>query len=293
MHTTLIDADILAACLNDPNWVIIDCRFRLNDTEAGRRAWAAGHIPGAVYAHLNEDLSSAPTSASGRHPLPDLDSLARTFSAWGISADTQVVAYDDVGGGIAARLWWLLRYMGHAAVAVLNGGWQAWEPGGYPTSSAHAQPVPAKFNGVPQPGRLVDAEDVERLRQQHGWVLVDARAPVRYRGEQEPVDPIAGRIPGAVNHFWKHNLGDDGKLLPADSLRTRLLQTLGDVTPDHSVFYCGSGVTACHDLLAMEVAGLSGARLYPGSWSEWLRDSSRPVAGRDQEPERWGEEVME
>lgn len=278
MHTTLIDADVLNAHLYEPGWRVVDCRFDLSNPQAGEVVFRGAHIPGAVYAHLERDLSAPIDTHTGRHPLPDPDRLAATFGTWGIGADTQVAAYDASGGAMAARLWWLLRSLGHEAVAVLDGGWQAWTAKGFATEAAVSPIRPAAF-----PRRSPLAESIgssAMLRAVHGeadWRAVDARAAERFRGDAEPIDPVAGHIPGAVNRPFIQNLDASGRFLAPEMLRERFQNVAGG-RADRIVHYCGSGVTACHNVLAMEHAGLSGSRLYAGSWSEWIRDASRPVA---------------
>jgi thiosulfate/3-mercaptopyruvate sulfurtransferase len=281
MFTTLISAQQLAGHLNDPNWRVIDCRFSLADTEAGRRAYAQGHIPGALYAHLDEDLC-APIipGQTGRHPLPDKDFMTQKFSSWGIDEGVQVVAYDDKTGMVASRLWWMLRSLGHTRVAVLDGGFADWTA--LPEASVSLDvPIvePRKFHPGAQIGQVFSADDVERIRQDAAFVLVDSREAFRYRGESEPIDPVAGHIPGAVNAFFMENLDEEGRFLPAEQLRQRFLPLLDGRPAEQSVFYCGSGVSACHNLLAIAHAGLGDAGLYAGSWSEWITDPQRPVGG--------------
>lgn len=276
IYRTLIDVAATAAQLTNPDWVLIDCRFSLADPAAGQRAYLDDHLPGARYADLERDLSAPVTPATGRHPLPDPPSLARRFGEWGIGPETQVVVYDDVGGGFAARLWWSLRWLGHEAVAVLDGGIDAWRAAGHPLSREEPQPLRTVFE--PRVSEeVVTAASVERA-QSEGRVLIDARSAERFRGEQEPIDPVAGRIPGAVSAPTDGNLGPDGRFLAPERLRERFQALLDGADASAAVHYCGSGVTACHNLLAMEHAGLHGSRLYPGSWSEWIRDASRPVA---------------
>jgi len=277
--TTLIDPETLQAHLDDPDWVVVDCRFSLSDPAYGRRAYQDAHIPGAVYAHLDEDLSGPIVPGrTGRHPLPDPDRLAQKLGAWGIDNRTQVVAYDDAGGAFAARLWWLLGWLGHDAVAVLDGGWSRWVREGRPVRSGIETRSPRTFVPRIRPERVVSADEVLQHLHDPAWRLLDARAPARYRGEQEPIDPVAGHIPGAVNAPFAENLTPDGTFRPSEQLRQRFEALLGDVPSERVVCYCGSGVTAAHNLLAMAHAGLPGARLYAGSWSEWITDPRRPVA---------------
>ncbi|HXH01973.1 MAG TPA: sulfurtransferase [Candidatus Competibacteraceae bacterium] len=278
-YQTLIAVEDLSPRLSDPDWVVVDCRFNLMDTEAGRRAYAEGHIPGAVYAHLDEDLSGPRGPYTGRHPLPDPSMLARRLGGWGIAQNSQVVAYDDSGGMFAARLWWLLRWLGHRAVAVLDGGLGEWRRRGLPLSKEMPAPQPRTFplDHVDTLAWVDSAYVLENLKLGRDLVL-DARAAPRYRGEMEPIDPVAGHVPGALNLPQDGNLGADGRFLPADALRRRFQEVLGQRAPETVLHMCGSGVTACHNLLAMEVAGLSGSRLYAGSWSEWIRDPQRPIA---------------
>jgi len=276
-HLDLIDAATLGAYLDDPDWIAVDCRFSLMDADAGRRAYAESHLPGARYADLDWDLSGPVTPATGRHPLPDPARLARTLGEWGIGAGARVVAYDDMGGMLAAaRLWWLLRWLGHDAVAVLDGGLTAWRAAGLPLTAASPAVRPAVFEARPDDRLWLTTARAQALPAGH--LLVDARAAARYRGDMEPIDPVAGHIPGAVSRPTEDNLAADGRFLPADALRAGFLAVLDGRSPTAVTHYCGSGVTACHNLLAMEVAGLSGSRLYAGSWSEWIRDPSRPVA---------------
>ncbi len=276
--TTLIDPSALATHLHDPDWVVVDCRFTLGDTEAGRRAYADGHIPGARYAHLDEDLASPVTTTTGRHPLPDPDALARTLGAWGVNNTRQVVAYDGASGSTAARLWWLLRWLGHRNVAVLNGGFQRWEREGLPVTTAIPAVMKTVFQAQPDASLWVSATDVDRRRTDRAYRVIDARAGERFTGAVEPIDKVAGHVPGAVSSPWEANLDAAGNVQDPDRLRERFLVTLGGVAPDRAILMCGSGVTACHNALAMEIAGLSGAKLYAGSWSEWITDPRRPVS---------------
>jgi len=278
MYRTLTDCHTLALHLHDPDWVIVDCRFALSDPGAGQRVYAAGHIPGARYAHLNDDLSSAVTAASGRHPLPDPAVLAEKLGAWGIDRSKQVVAYDDSFGAMASRLWWLLRWLGHDRVALLDGGLPRWQREGHPMTTDLPAVTPARFTPQVRSDMCVDAAKVAQAVTQRDWLVMDARAEERYNGEVEPLDPVAGHIPGAINLPYEDNLHLSGRFSSPDELRALYAGFIETVPPAQVIQMCGSGVTACHNILAMEHAGLHGARLYAGSWSEWIRDPSRPVA---------------
>jgi thiosulfate/3-mercaptopyruvate sulfurtransferase len=273
MYQTLIDPQTLASHLADADWVIVDCRFSLADVSQGRTHYEAAHIPGAVYAHLDDDLSGPPVTDNGRHPLPTPDALRDLFSRLGIDGSKQVVAYDDAGGMIASRLWWMLRYMGHKAVAVLNGGWQVWQQAELPTRAGVEANLPAEFSGEPAADWLVQIDAVTEQP-----LLIDSRGPVRYRGEEEPLDARPGHIPGAINYYFADNLDENGRFLSVDTLRNQLQALVGDTAVDDTTFYCGSGVSACVNLLALAHAGLGNGRLYVGSWSEWSRDPQRPAA---------------
>lgn len=273
MHTTLLECQTLYEHLNDPDWVVVDCRFGLADTNAGQQAYLEAHIPGAVYAHLDYDLSGPPVTDAGRHPLPTAQALTSLFSRLGIDGSKQVVAYDAAGGGLAAaRLWWMVRYMGHDAVAVLDGGWQAWQAAGLPTNSGAEENTPTTFQGQAHRAWLVLVDEIPFTP-----LLIDSRDPARYRGEVEPIDPVAGHIPGARNYPYASNLDANGRFLPPKQLRQQLQAVLADVAPAHAAFYCGSGVTACANLLALAHAGLGNGRLYTGSWSEWCANQERPI----------------
>ena len=278
---TLVTAARLHAEGDNPAWRVFDCRFDLADTARGERDYRRGHVPGALYAHLDHDLSSPITPSSGRHPLPDRDRLCDWLGRCGVGSDTQVVAYDDSGGSMAVRLWWLLRWLGHTQVAVLDGGWQAWTAAGLPEAALPTTaPAGCRFVTGEPAAWLVSTDDIARqlAEGRDDILLVDARTAVRFRGEAEPIDPVAGRIPGAVNLPLADNLASDGLFKTAADLRALYADALGDIAPQRCAAMCGSGVTACHNLLAMEIAGLKGAALYAGSWSEWIRDPSRPVA---------------
>ena len=275
--TTLISTDLLSAHLTDRAFAIVDCRYKLDDEPWGEREYAARHIPGAVYAHLGHDLSGPKTGTNGRHPLPDPHTLAHTFGRIGIASGMQVVAYDQDSGMFASRLWWLLRWLGHDASAVLDGGFAKWTAEMRPTTSGEERRAPASFEAAPRPHMVVDAGAVQRVIDSRGSRLVDARAPERYRGNTEPIDRVGGHIPGAANHFYQWNLDEHGTFRTPAELRERMRMAIGDTPPDRVISYCGSGVTACHNLLALEHAGLTGAKLYPGSWSEWSADPRRPI----------------
>jgi thiosulfate/3-mercaptopyruvate sulfurtransferase len=282
-YTTLVDSSTVAAHLEDPRWAVVDCRFMLTDAGWGTREYLACHIPGAVYAHLETDLSGRVSGQNGRHPLPDPATLVGTLGGFGIAFDIQVVAYDQDNGMFASRLWWLLRWMGHQDVAVLNGGFARWIAEQRPTTAGWETRPRRVFAGSPHADMVAGAEEVARVSAQGASGaarLVDARAPERYTGEVEPIDRVPGHIPGAINDHFMQNVDERGMFRSPDALRTRLTGALAGARPDDAVVYCGSGVTACHSLLALEVAGLPGARLYPGSWSEWSSDPSRPVEPR-------------
>ncbi|MBL8264913.1 sulfurtransferase [Steroidobacter sp.] len=281
MHTTLVSADTLAQHLDDSHWLIVDCRFDLAQPAAGEAAYRAGHIPGAIYAHLDRDLSSPITPSTGRHPLPDPEHFAATLRSWGVTADTQVIAYDADNGMYASRLWWLLRWVGHRAVAVLDGGFKAWNSSQRATSSAIPARAPSQFQARPERELWLDAEQVQARVQQPDWRLLDARAPERFAGKVEPLDKVAGHVPGARNHPFATNLTSDARFGAPEELRRRYQASQDGVADDHTIVMCGSGVTACHLLLALEVAGKPGARLYAGSWSEWIRNPQRGVATTD------------
>jgi thiosulfate/3-mercaptopyruvate sulfurtransferase len=277
MYTTLIDANTVHENLDRPNWLIVDCRYDLTDKSYGRNAYLESHIPGAVYADLHDDLSGPPVTDYGRHPLPTSNLLNTLFKRLGISGTTQVVAYDHVYGSFAARLWWLLRYMGHDAVAVLDGGWQAWLEADLPIQSGEQTNKPGDFQGNARTEWLVTVDQVPAA-----GLLIDSRDPVRYRGESEPLDRAAGHIPGAINHFWKDNLDSRGYFKDSKQILKEFQGFLAETTPSEAVFYCGSGVTACHNLLAAAHAGLPAPKLYAGSWSDWCSVPERQVATGDE-----------
>lgn len=275
-YRTLIDVAALAEAVERPDWLVVDCRFRLDDPQAGRRAYAQGHLPGACYAHLEEHLSGPVRPRTGRHPLPDPDALAAWLEHQGLTPETQVVAYDDAAGAMAARLWWLLQWLGHEAVAVLDGGLAAWSEAGLPLTRETRERAPGRWRPRPGARPVVDTGALAADPAAHR--LLDARAEQRFRGEHEPIDPVAGHVPGARNRPWEWSLDEQGRFLAPPALRAELAPLVEGAPAAGVVAMCGSGVSACHLLLALEHAGLPAAALYPGSWSEWIRDAERPVA---------------
>jgi thiosulfate/3-mercaptopyruvate sulfurtransferase len=292
--STLIDVASLRALMATPGIAVLDCRFDLAVPDAGREAYLRSHVPGARYVDLNRDLSAPVSAVSGRHPLPDPIALDAFFRRLGVVRDTQVVVYDESNGSFAARAWWLLRWLGHPKVAVLDGGMSAWlreggatESGEPPRSAAGPSAAGSGTGGSRSTGgstvqvdrrAALGADELIAALESPRTLLIDARAPERYAGAVEPIDPVGGHIPGAVNHPFSTNLRNDGRFLPPEELERRWRDRLGEASPADVIVMCGSGVTACHNLLALERAGLPGARLYAGSWSEWIRDPRRPVA---------------
>jgi len=275
MYPTLINCQSLSRYLADPSWVVVDCRFDLMQPASGREAYAQGHIPGARYADLNRDLSATVTAKSGRHPLPDPGDFALRLGNWGIGNHSQVVVYDAGDGTYAVRLWWMLRWLGHTAVAVLNGGLAAWREANLPLTTEVPHPDAQSFTPQVQTAAVLSTTQIRQSLETGSLRVVDARVAQRFRGEVEPIDPVAGHVPGALNFPCGDNLDSSGRFLPAERLRERFKAFASN--PAQVVHMCGSGVTACHNLLAMEIAGLHGSRLYPGSWSEWVRDPENPV----------------
>ncbi len=277
--TTLIAATELNRHIDDRSWATIDCRFSLDDTSRGQRDYLEAHIPGAVYAHLDHDLSGAKIRGkTGRHPLPEIRFFTETLSAWGIDSDTQVVAYDDSTGSTAARLWWMLNWVGHRNVALLDGGWLSWRQTGFLSRSGPEYRKAKHFEPHEIAGAYVGAEQVQNYRKDARYLILDARSAPRFRGEVEPIDPVAGHIPGAISAPYEENLTPEGKFLSPEALRHRFEKLMKSVPPGNVICYCGSGVTAAHNLVAIAHAGLGMAKLYPGSWSEWIADSTRPIA---------------
>lgn len=276
-YTTLISVTDLAKRLDDANCVIFDCRHELTNPEFGPQAYAESHIAGARFAHTDRDLAGPLNGKNGRHPLPD----AGVFMAWlggmGVSNNSQVFAYDQAGGTYGARLWWMLRWVGHRNVAVVDGGWQAWSAAGLPETAQRPMPSPVTFSGNPDHS-WVDAAAIMKHLGSKEMVLIDARSNERFHGRNESIDPVAGHIPGARNRFFKDNLDARGFFKSPPALRLEFRALLGATPAQKVVHQCGSGVSACHNLLAMEIAGVPGAKLYPGSWSEWIADPARPIA---------------
>ncbi|MGO9310422.1 MAG: sulfurtransferase [Spirochaetia bacterium] len=284
-YSALIDAKAAWEHARDPGWAFVDCRFDIRNPAQGLRDYRASHIPGAVYAHLDRDLSGPVVPGqTGRHPLPDPESIVRVFSGWGIDPGTQVIAYDESTGALAAaRLWWLLKWAGHDAVAVLEGGFQAWTASGLPCGSGEESRRAARFVGAFRPELAVDAPRVLSVLNDPGWVVLDARAADRYRGENESMDPVAGHIAGAVSAPYASALEANGAFKPKAELVRLYQAAMGGRDAAHTIVYCGSGVTAAHSILSCVHAGLGTPRLYPGSWSEWITDNGRPIA-RDGPP---------
>ena len=277
--TTLVQAETLADALSRPALRLLDCRSSLLDKAQGERDYAQAHIPGAVYADLERDLSDMRKQGQGRHPWPDAADFVATLGHWGIAPDTQVVAYDDADGAYAARAWCLLRMLGHQNVAVLDGGWQRWNALGLPVTAAVREVESAGYSGTFDRSRLLDASAVAS-HLEAGGLLVDARAAARFRGEEEPMDAVAGHVPGAVNRPYARNI-EDGRFKAPSQLAGEFSALLEGRDAADVAVMCGSGVTACHHLLAMAHAGLPGAKLFTGSWSGWIADASRPVATGD------------
>ena len=278
-YQTIISTGELQDHLGAENWAVADCRFSLQDPEQGRREYHRGHIPAAFYVDLDQDLSGEIIPGkTGRHPLPEPADFAETVSLWGIDEQVQVVAYDDRGGAIAARLWWMLRWLGHEQVAVLDGGWRQWVKEGRPVESEMVPRKPRTFHPEPDHSRWVDANFVARVLYNPRYRMVDARDAARYRGEEEPMDPEAGHIPGAVSRPYLENLDEDGRFRSRDELRDRFQNLFAEHEPAELIMYCGSGVTSVHNIIAALIAGYGEPKLYPGSWSEWITDPDRPRA---------------
>ncbi|HDN04526.1 MAG TPA: sulfurtransferase [Chloroflexi bacterium] len=278
-YKTILSVETLQENLENPTWAILDCRFYLQEPERGYQEYLESHIPGAIYIHLDRDLSGEILpGVTGRHPLPDSKTFAERLSGWGIDNSTQVIAYDNKGGALAARLWWMLRWLGHDKAAVLNGDWRAWSNHGFSLESGEISRERKEFQAVEHPEYIATAGMVERIREDENYILLDARSPERYWGLEEPIDDKAGHIPGAVTAPYENNLTPEGYFLSADKLKERFESLLEGVPPSQVVVYCGSGVTSNHNLIAMVMAGYEMGLLYSGSWSEWITDPSRPVS---------------
>lgn len=283
-YTTLIDTETLARHLDDPNWAVLDCRFLLTDPATGRLRYLQSHIPGAVYADLDHDLSARVIPGqTGRHPLPEAQVFAATVSRWGIDESVQVVAYDDAGGMFASRVWWMLRWLGHDRVAVLDGDWRAWQREGRPVAADNQERAPRTFTPHVRSQLLISAQEIMDQLGSPTLRLLDARARDRFRGENETLDPKAGHIPGARSAPYSENLDEQGYFQSPEALRARFERLTQGAAGEQVVLYCGSGVTAAHNYLAMVHAGLDAPRLYPGSWSEWVTDPARPIATGDED----------
>jgi thiosulfate/3-mercaptopyruvate sulfurtransferase len=281
-YSTFISPATLDRQIGSADWAVVDCRFSLDDPGRGRRDYLLSHIPGAVYAHLDEDLAGPIVPGkTGRHPLPEIETFCQTLGRWGIGQGVQVVVYDDSGGAIAARLWWMLRWLGHEAVAVLDGGWPRWQREGRPVKSGNESRPEREFRPNRQDGMVVDVKQVEEVREGSGWLLLDSRSSERFRGENETIDPIAGHIPGAISAPYADNFDENEVIHSPERIRARFEALLAGTPPEKAIFYCGSGVSAAQNLLAMAYAGITGSKLYVGSWSEWIADPSRPISTGD------------
>ncbi|MBI1395047.1 MAG: sulfurtransferase [Betaproteobacteria bacterium] len=279
MHfTTLISVADLEKHYDDPGLVVFDCRHDLVNKTIGTEAYAKSHLPGALFAHVDNDLASRPTGSNGRHPLPDRDTFVAWLGSMGVSRDSQVVGYDASGGVYASRLWWMLRYwLGHERVAVLDGGWDAWVKTGHATTAEVRKPTPTTYEAGAVGAAAVSVDVVLAHLGKGDMQVIDARAADRFRGQNETIDPVGGHIPGAANRFFRENLDPMGFFRPAAELRAVFEPLTKGFGASQVVHQCGSGVSACHNILAMDIAGMPGTKLYPGSWSEWCADRSRPV----------------
>jgi thiosulfate/3-mercaptopyruvate sulfurtransferase len=280
MYETLLSVEELKGLMHEAssNLVVVDCRFSLADAEWGRSEYALGNIPGAIYAHLNEDLSGPILpGVTGRHPLPNPEQFHQWVEMHGITNDSQIIAYDQGGGGVASGLWWLMRWLGHDTVAVLDGGWAAWKKAGMPAEEKVHVPARGNFTVTLRNELIIEAGLVGQWACDGKHVVIDSREARRYDGIEEPIDPVAGHIPGAMNKPFGENINADGTWKPVEALRQRFTPLLETNSCEEIAFYCGSGVTACHNLLAFKHAGFGDARLYPGSWSEWITDEKRGV----------------
>lgn len=276
-YTTIISTDELASILTAPGIILVDCRFDLMDPDWGECEYQQLHIPGAVYVNLDKDLSGSKSQSTGRHPLPALEDVVQTFSRLGINNNSQVIAYDATSGSFAARLWFMLNWLGHSRVAVLDGGFPKWHAEGKPIEEGINQNPPGNFTGSPDSSMIVTSVEMEKIHLDPEWKIIDARSAERYAGETEPIDPVAGHIPNAVNRFHGLNITSQGIYNSPAQLRKEFNALINNTDPDKVVVYCGSGVTSCHHLIAMKIAGLKPAKLYAGSWSEWIRNPAHPI----------------
>ena len=277
-YTTLIDVNTLATRLADPKLVVFDCRHDLAKPEWGGEVYAQSHLPGARFAHLDENLSGPKTGKNGRHPLPDPVAFAQWLGQMGVGNDTQVVGYDSTGGTYGSRLWWMMRWIGHDRVAVLDGGWDAWLKAGHAVTADVLTARATTLRVNLRPHAAVDVSSVLSNIGRKSFMVIDARANDRFHGQNETIDPVAGHIPGATNRFFKENLDAQGRFKAPNVLKSEFSAVLAGRAPTEIVHQCGSGVTACHNALAMEIAGLSGSKVFPGSWSEWIADRARPIS---------------
>lgn len=280
-YTTLVSAQTLEQNLDSPDWVIFDCRCSLTDHDVGEKAYREGHIPNALFCDLENDLSSPVTETSGRHPLPEFEQLIQKLGDWGVDKNSQIVVYDDAGGAFAVRMWWQLKAFGHQNIALLDGGISHWLKEDKLLSQEAPTLHPKTFTPNVDTNSWLNSDQIEQNLLEKTYTLIDARTPERFRGEAEPIDKVAGRIPDSLNRPLQINLDENGLFLPADELKSQFKELFkkADIeSPKKVVHFCGSGVTACHNLLAMEIAGFTGSKLYPGSWSEWITNSKRPIA---------------
>ena len=280
-YKTIISAKNLIENINDPNYRLFDCRCDIKDTAYGLEAYNEGHIPGAIFIDVDNDLASEKNSTSGRHPLPNIEDIAYKLSKWGVSDNTQVVIYDDAGGAFASRMWWIMKWLGHANVAVLDGGIGSFIAMGHKLTSEYSQTISSNFVPSVDNGMHVDVKEVENVQYQLDRILIDARSKERFLGIKDPVDNVCGHVPGAISSPLSLNLNKNGLFRSPEELKLHFSKLLGEIKPENVISMCGSGITACHNLLAMEIAGFTGAKLYVGSWSEWITDPNRPIAKSD------------
>ena len=280
-YITIISAENLIKSLQDENTLVFDCRCDIKDTTYGIQAYTEGHIPGSIYVNVDTDLASEKTPSSGRHPLPDVHALSEKLSQWGLSSEKQAVIYDDASGAFAGRMWWILKWLGHKKVAVLDGGLGSYMSTGGKLTTDETIFEKNIFTPNIQSEMVVEITDVEEAQYKMNKLIIDARSKERYLGIKDLVDPIAGHVPGAISHPLSLNLNKDGKFRSPEDLKLAFDKIIADTTSENVISMCGSGITACHNILAMEIAGIKGIKLYVGSWSEWITDKSRPIANID------------